>query len=113
MTLLERFLGKVVVHRDGCRTLSYKKSQKGGHTLMKVDRKQKLAHRVSWELFVGPIGEGLQVNHKCRNPKCVNIRHLYLGTQKENIGDAIREGTFPWRNLKVRWPAGKCSGPEN
>lgn len=47
------------------------------------------AHRASWEFANGPIPDGLFVLHHCDNPPCVRPDHLYLGTQKDNIRDAI------------------------
>jgi len=48
------------------------------------------AHRVAWILAHGPIDEGVMVLHACDNPACV--RHLFLGTAKDNIHDAKRKG---------------------
>src|SRR4051812_48054279 len=42
-------------------------------------------HRVAYELFVGPIPEGLEIDHVCRNPSCVNPRHLEPVTHVENM----------------------------
>jgi hypothetical protein len=43
-----------------------------------------LAHRVAYELLVGPILEGLHLDHLCRNRKCVNPDHLEPVTPKVN-----------------------------
>ena len=50
-------------------------------------KKTRLAHRVAWELFRGPIPDGLFVLHKCDTPACVAVHHLFLGTQLDNIQD--------------------------
>lgn len=42
-----------------------------------------------------PLGPGERGLHQCDNPPCVNPLHLYVGTQKQNIADAIARGRWP------------------
>jgi hypothetical protein len=43
------------------------------------------AHRLAWTTFVGPIAEGLTIDHLCRNRLCVNPRHMELVPLGENV----------------------------
>lgn len=52
-----------------------------------------MAHRYAWEAFFGPVPDGMLVLHKCNNPSCVNPYHLYLGSQADNMKDAVRAKT--------------------
>ena len=61
----------------------------------------KSAHRVSYEMFVGPIPDGLLVLHKCDMPSCVNPGHLFVGTDLDNAID---------RNQKKRQARGSRHG---
>ena len=54
--------------------------------------KMRIASRVLWELVKGPIPPKLVIRHKCDNPQCLNIEHLELGTQAQNLQDARDRG---------------------
>jgi hypothetical protein len=50
------------------------------------------AHRAAWIGKHGPIPEGMNVCHRCDNRKCVNVDHLFLGTQMDNMKDMQAKG---------------------
>lgn len=50
------------------------------------------AHRAAWDELVGPIPDGMWVLHRCDNPPCIRISHLFLGTAKDNKDDCVRKG---------------------
>lgn len=53
---------------------------------------EQLAHRAAWKLLVGEIPTGLCVLHTCDNRKCVNPKHLFLGTRTDNNLDRDTKG---------------------
>jgi len=66
---------------------------KDGYGCIGVGRGTALrVHRVTWELEHGPIPPGRLVCHKCDNPLCVNLEHLFLGSPLDNMRDMIQKG---------------------
>jgi hypothetical protein len=60
------------------------------------------APRLAWTLLRGEIPVGLSVCHRCDTPLCVNPDHLFLGTQRDNMYDAIAKGRLKMPPVGVR-----------
>ena len=55
-----------------------------------TDKGPTYAHRFSWEMLVGVIPDGMQLDHICHRPSCVNPGHMRLATQAENAKNRVR-----------------------
>jgi hypothetical protein len=76
---------------DGCWNWGRYKDDKGYGCII-FDGFKFSVHRLSFEHFKGIIPKGLGVMHECDNPSCFNFRHLFLGTQADNVEDMMRKG---------------------
>lgn len=72
-----------------------------GYGRFGLNGKARDSHRVAWELSFGPIPNGLSVLHVCDNRRCVRPDHLFLGTQRDNMIDAVRKGRMKGRNAGI------------
>lgn len=91
--LAERFWEKV--DRSGDCWLWLAGHNGSGYGLIGLGRRGQgkgLAHRLAYEMLVGPIPPGSEIDHLCRNPACVNPAHLQPVTHRENI---LRSPTAP------------------
>lgn len=93
-TIKERFDSRFVpVTESGC-WIWLGNLTKKGYGVMSFERgkRRSHAHRVAYELYRGPIPDGLVVCHKCDAPSCVNPAHLFIGTQADNLRDMHTKG---------------------
>lgn len=89
--VLQRFMEKVeMVTESGC-WIWMGCGIRAGYGQLVIQGRMQLAHRVSYELFVDKIPQGLSLDHLCRTPSCVNPRHLEPVTARENT----RRGAGP------------------
>jgi hypothetical protein len=71
---------------------------------MRINYKQLKAHRVSYEMYKGPIPDGLQIDHLCRVTICVNPAHLEAVTGKVNCQRGLNGDLRPRKPPPVRVP---------
>ena len=80
-----------------------------GYGYFRARGKMVRAHRWSYEHFCGPIPKGLQIDHLCRVPRCVNPMHLEPVTSKENVN----RGFVNQHKGKTHCKRGHLLSPEN
>lgn len=105
--ITERFWSKV--DKKGVDDCWLFTSNHGGtqYGMLSVPKGQEyFAHRISWIIHNGSIPDGLLVLHTCDVPKCVNPKHLFLGTNQDNMDDMVKKG----RSLKgVKHPSSRLT----
>lgn len=111
MTTLDRFWS-LIESRESC--WLWRHPLKTGYGQFTADGRKVSAHRFAYEAFIGSIPEGMQIDHLCRVPRCVNPQHLEPVTAAENThrGNAptmikkrerIASGTCPSGHSATRW----------
>jgi hypothetical protein len=79
---MSRFLSRCSSGPNGC--IEWDEEGRAGYGSFWHDKKNHLAHRWHWQQVKGLIPFGLQLDHLCRNRRCVNLDHLEVVTSKEN-----------------------------
>lgn len=88
-----RLLAKVEKLEGGCWLFSGALSGDGYGSIGYAGAVWK-AHRLAWRLWRGQIPAGMVICHKCDVRNCVNPRHLFIGSQHDNVADMISKGRF-------------------
>ncbi len=92
-SLPARFWDKVAPVESGC--WEWLASRRGGYGQYSHNGRRQQSHRLAYEDKHSSLGK-MYALHRCDNKGCVNPSHLYAGNQKENVGDSIERGSFPY-----------------
>jgi len=103
----------IVAPLDVCWVWTKSCNVKNGYAKVSVNRVMRSAHRVSYETFVGPIPDGLELDHLCRVRACIRPSHLEPVTHAENTRRAAhaithcpqnheytQANTYQYRNMR-------------
>lgn len=91
--VLDRIKARIKVSASGCWEWQGA-TRPGGYGIVQLGRGVGTGrvHRVVYELLVGPIPDGLTIDHLCANPRCCNPDHLEPVTRSENAKRQWRDG---------------------
>ena len=87
----ERIKAGVDVDANGC-WLWRGSTAKMGYGQLSLHDTKRSVHVLAYEVFIGPVPEGLEVCHKCDVKRCCNPDHFFAGTHAENVKDMWAKG---------------------
>lgn len=105
--LPEKFRSRIRVDESGCWHYMGPRTQ-WGYGIVSIAGHGRAAHRAAYEILVGPIPSGYQIDHLCRVPRCCNPQHLEAVTPQEN---RRRSPTSP--ENRTNCPAGHAYSEDN
>jgi hypothetical protein len=98
---IERIMRRVVFASSGCWEFTGRLDP-DGYGRAGVGGRQRMAHRITWEFTRGPIPDGLQIDHLCRNRACVNPSHLEVVDARTNTLRGISSPAINARKDRCR-----------
>ncbi len=110
ISLQDRLMMNIVVSPETACWLWTGCGDKKGYGRTSVRDKPGLAHRISYEVFVGVIPENLEIDHLCSNRRCINPNHLEPVSRQENIRRS-EAGSF--NRKKTHCPKGHPYSTDN
>ena len=117
MPLRERFESKLIRSEGGCWEWSGSHFQQTGYAIFNLPSERDgiwrptVAHRIAYELYIGPVPAGLVIDHLCRNRGCVNPEHLEPVTRGENVRRGMAPSAVSFRDNRCQ--RGHEFTPEN
>lgn len=101
ISLKIRFIERLKIKRNGCWICELSYKDKHGYSYLSLTRRNSKrgtfsrgirVHRIAYRLFFGKIEKGMLICHKCDNPACCNPKHLFMGTNEDNMRDMALKG---------------------
>ena len=114
MTIAERLdYYSIPEPNSGC-VLWFGSSTPAGYGQLRWRGKNHRATHLAWEVAHGrPFPPGMFACHKCDVPACINPRHIFVGTNADNVADMRRKGRARYDQLMRGWPKGTKHGPSS
>lgn len=98
ITFWDRVTSQLKLTRENCHEFTGHKDECGYGRIRGPNNRGLLRlHRAKWELYYGDISPNKIILHKCDNPACININHLFVGTQLDNMRDRKMKGRYAFR----------------
>lgn len=85
----EKLLQQCIKEEYGCWLWTGRTTK--GYGVVSIKNHPTYVHRLSYELYKGEIPKGMFVCHSCDVKNCMNPEHLWLGTNQENVTDAVQK----------------------
>ena len=112
MTIKQKIEDNITIDSNEC-WIWLRFKDRDGYGRIKVNGKRQAIHRLSYETYVGPIPEGLQLDHLCRVRHCINPDHLEPVTNAENSRRGNTGKVNNHQAIKTHCPQGHEYNEEN